>query len=380
MIQHIRPAVVMMVLFTLLLGLAYPLAMTGIVGVVLPFQAGGSLVKDGAGQVIGSQLLAQGFAKPQYLHPRPSAAGNGYDPMNSGGSNLGPLDKKLIDRVAGDAATIAKEAPGVPIPADAVTTSASGLDPDVSPQNAQRQASRIAASRGVPAARIVALIADQTQGPVLGFIGQPQGQCAGGQSRPRRAVSGGPTWDLDDLRRAVPPRPGRTAGGRQAAGARTAEGLPRHGAGGRQDVRDALATASGARADGVDVVVGVVETHGRKETQDLLDGLEVLPRHPVQYRDHQLMEFDIDGALARRPRLLLVDEYAHSNAPGSRHLKRWQDVEETAGGRDRRVDDLECPAPGEPGRRRLEDHRRARTRDRARWRARGAPMRSNWST
>jgi K+-transporting ATPase ATPase C chain len=174
MLQQLRPAIVSMVFFTLLLGLAYPLAVTGVAGVAFPGQAGGSLVRDGSGHVIGSELLAQGFAKPEYLHPRPSAAGNGYDPMNSGGSNLGLLDQKLIDRVKGDAATIAKTSGGAPIPADAVTTSASGLDPDISPQNAHMQAARIAAARGVEASVVSALIDTSTQGQVLGFIGQPR--------------------------------------------------------------------------------------------------------------------------------------------------------------------------------------------------------------
>jgi K+-transporting ATPase ATPase C chain len=174
MIQQLRPAIVSMVFFTLVLGLGYPLAVTGMAAVAFPGQAGGSLVRDGSGQVIGSTLLAQGFAKPEYLHPRPSAAGNGYDPMNSGGSNLGPLDQKLIDRVKGDAATIAKSNGGVPIPADAVTTSASGLDPDISPENAHMQAARIAAARGVEASVVSALIDTSTQGQVFGFIGQPR--------------------------------------------------------------------------------------------------------------------------------------------------------------------------------------------------------------
>ena len=174
MIQHLRPAVVMTVLFTLLLGLAYPFAITGIAGLAFPGQAGGSLVRDGSGQVIGSSLIAQAFAKPEYLHPRPSAAGNGYDPTSSGGSNLGPLDKKLSDRIAGDAAAIGKDAPGVAIPADAVTTSASGLDPDVSPENAHRQAARIAAARGVETAIVDEVIVTNTEGAVLGFIGQPR--------------------------------------------------------------------------------------------------------------------------------------------------------------------------------------------------------------
>jgi K+-transporting ATPase ATPase C chain len=174
MLQHIRPAVVMMALFTLLLGLAYPLAMTGAAGLMFPQAAGGSLVRNAAGQVIGSSLIAQGFARVEYLHPRPSAAGNGYDPTSSGGSNFGPLDQKLIDRVKGDAATIRKDAGGLPIPADAVTTSASGLDPDVSPANAHMQAARIANARGVDATEVQGLIDMDTQPALLGFIGQPR--------------------------------------------------------------------------------------------------------------------------------------------------------------------------------------------------------------
>ena len=173
MLAHIRPALVSIVLFTLVLGLAYPLAMTGLAGVAFPAQAGGSLVKDATGRVIGSSLIAQGFAKPQYLHPRPSAAGNGYDPMNSGGTNLGPLDKKLIDRVKGDAAAIAKEDGATSIPADAVTTSGSGLDPDVSPANARMQSARIAAARGVASAAVQAVIDSNTTSPLFGFIGGP---------------------------------------------------------------------------------------------------------------------------------------------------------------------------------------------------------------
>jgi K+-transporting ATPase ATPase C chain len=173
MMQHIRPALVMMVLFTLVLGLGYPLAMTGIIGVIFPAQAGGSLVRDSSGQVIGSALLAQGFAKPEYLHPRPSAAGNGYDPMNSAGSNLGPLDQKLIDRVKTDAAAIRKDDGPGDIPADAVTTSGSGLDPDVSPENAQLQSVRIAKARNITQSEALALISAHIDAPFLGFIGQP---------------------------------------------------------------------------------------------------------------------------------------------------------------------------------------------------------------
>ena len=173
-LQHLRPAVMMVILFTLLTGLAYPLAVTGLAQLVLPYQAGGSLVRDAGGQVRGSALIAQGFAGAGYLHPRPSAAGNsGYDATSSGGSNLGPMDKKLADRVAGDAKTLAAEAPG-PIPADAVTTSGSGLDPDISPENADRQVARIAAARGLGADVVRRIIARYTEAPTLGFIGQPR--------------------------------------------------------------------------------------------------------------------------------------------------------------------------------------------------------------
>jgi K+-transporting ATPase ATPase C chain len=175
MLAHIRPAIVMMILFTLLTGLAYPLAMTGIAGVAFPAQAGGSLLHDAKGQVIGSALLAQGFAKPEYLHPRPSAAGNGYDPTSSGGSNLGPLDPKLASRMAADAATWRKDNPtATQIPIDALTTSGSGLDPDVSPTNASMQAARIAAKRGAAVQDVQAVIDANTRQPTLGFLGDPR--------------------------------------------------------------------------------------------------------------------------------------------------------------------------------------------------------------
>jgi K+-transporting ATPase ATPase C chain len=172
MLQHLRPAIVTMVLFTLLLGLAYPLALTGVAGAAFPAAAGGSLVRDSRGQVIGSALIAQAFAGPQYLFPRPSAAGAGYDAMNSGGSNLGPIDPKLIDRVKLSAAATAALDGARAIPADALTTSASGLDPDVSPANADLQADRIAARRGAPPAEVRRVIAAHTVDPLLGFIGQ----------------------------------------------------------------------------------------------------------------------------------------------------------------------------------------------------------------
>ena len=173
MLSTLRPAIVMIAFFTLLTGLAYPLAITALAHLAMPVQAGGSLVRNRQGTVVGSALIAQGFATPGYLHPRGSSAGNGYDASNSSGSNLGPMDPKLTDRVAADAATFRKDNPTAGlIPADAATQSGSGLDPDISPANAALQAPRIAKSRGVAQDQIDALIERHIQAPVLGFIGQ----------------------------------------------------------------------------------------------------------------------------------------------------------------------------------------------------------------
>ena len=174
MLSQIRPALVATLFFTALLGVAYPLAVTGIAQVAFPAQAAGSLVKDAHGQVVGSSLIAQNFAKPEYLHPRPSAAGSdGYDASNSGGSNLGPLSPDLAKRIAKDTAGLQGEGAG-PVPADAVTTSASGLDPDITPANAARQVARVAAARGAPVGEVEKAIAAHTEGPWLGVFGQPR--------------------------------------------------------------------------------------------------------------------------------------------------------------------------------------------------------------
>jgi potassium-transporting ATPase KdpC subunit len=172
MLTHIRPALATIGLMTVVLGIGYPIAVTGVAKAVMPYQADGSLVRRPDGEVVGSALLAQAFAKPEYLHPRGSSAGNGYDATNSSPSNLGPLDKKLADRIAGDAAALKKES-SAPIPADAVTQSGSGLDPDVSPENAARQVARIAKARGVSADQVQAVVDRSTTRPALGFIGQP---------------------------------------------------------------------------------------------------------------------------------------------------------------------------------------------------------------
>ena len=173
MLSELRPAIVSTVLFTLLLGLGYPLAITGVSEVAFPYQADGSLVRGADGHVIGSALLAQPFAKDEYLHPRPSAAGAGYDPTSSGGSNYGPLSSDLAKRVAGDADALRKSTGHQEIPDDAITTSASGLDPDISPAYADLQADRIAKARGVAADAVRKVVSDHVEAPFLGFIGQP---------------------------------------------------------------------------------------------------------------------------------------------------------------------------------------------------------------
>jgi K+-transporting ATPase ATPase C chain len=174
MLAQIRPALVTTLFFILLLGLGYPLLVTAIAGAAFPAKANGSLIRDGRGEVIGSALLGQNFSRPQYLHPRPSAAGaGGYDASASAGSNLGPLNPVLARRIARDAASLAADGPG-PIPADALTTSGSGLDPDISPANARRQAGRVAQARGIPIAEVDRIIAAATTAPWLGVFGQPR--------------------------------------------------------------------------------------------------------------------------------------------------------------------------------------------------------------
>jgi len=157
-------------------GLVYRLLMTGLAQVLFPGKANGSLVRDDRGQIVGSELIGQGFASPGYLQGRPSAAGDGYDATASSGSNLGPTSRKLRDRVAGDVEKLRKENPDapLPIPAELVTTSASGLDPDLSPQAALWQVSRIARARQVAPARISQVIESKIQGRDLGVFGEPR--------------------------------------------------------------------------------------------------------------------------------------------------------------------------------------------------------------
>lgn len=174
MLKQLRPAIVSTLAFTLILGVGYPLAVTGLASLVAPAQAAGSLVKDARGQVVGSALIGQGFTADRYLWGRPSAAGSGYDASASSGSNLGPLNPALAEREARTAAELRKAGVTGPLPPDAVTASGSGLDPDISPAFALAQVPRIAKARSAPEAEVRALVAKAVQGPALGFIGQPR--------------------------------------------------------------------------------------------------------------------------------------------------------------------------------------------------------------
>jgi K+-transporting ATPase ATPase C chain len=168
-----RTSILYTLVVTIVFGLGYPLLVTLLAGALFPHKAGGSLIlKDG--QVIGSELLAQSFTADRYFHPRPSAAGNGYDATASGGSNFAQSNAKLVQRIQGDIDKLAAANPGRPVPIDLVTTSGSGLDPDITPDAAFYQASRVAKARGLSDDRVRALIEKHVTGRQLGFLGEPR--------------------------------------------------------------------------------------------------------------------------------------------------------------------------------------------------------------
>ncbi len=184
MLREIRPAIVVLIALTLITGLVYPLAMTGIAGIIFPRQAQGSLIERD-GKVVGSALIGQEFKSDRYFHGRPSATtapdtsdptktvAAPYNAANSGGSNLGPSNKALIDRVQGDLDTLRKENPAASVPVDLVTTSASGLDPDISPEAAYFQVARVAKARNLTENRIRQLVSDHIEERFLGILGEP---------------------------------------------------------------------------------------------------------------------------------------------------------------------------------------------------------------
>ena len=172
--KNLITACLMTIVTTALLGLVYPLVVTGLAQVIFPDQANGSLIKSGDGAVIGSRLIGQPFASPGYFRSRPSAAGaNGYDASASSGSNLGPTSQKLIDRVKADVEKLQAENPGKPVPIDLVTASGSGLDPHISPAAADFQVPRVARSRGISEDELRRVIARHTEGRQFGFLGEP---------------------------------------------------------------------------------------------------------------------------------------------------------------------------------------------------------------
>ncbi len=169
-----KTSILFTIVTTILLGLGYPLLVTGIAGLLFPRQAAGSLIKLNDGTVIGSELLAQSFTSDRYFHPRPSAAGNGYDATSSGGSNLAQSNKTLVTRIQGDIDKLAAQNPGKPVPIDLVTTSASGLDPDITPDAAYYQAPRIAKARNLSPESVQQLIEQHITKRQLGLLGEPR--------------------------------------------------------------------------------------------------------------------------------------------------------------------------------------------------------------
>ena len=169
--RNLYISITMTIATTILLGIIYPLVVTGLAQLIFPHKANGELIRKD-GQIVGSTLIGQGFSSPGYFHSRPSAAGNGWDAANSNGSQLGPTNQKLLDRVKGDVAAAQADNPGTPVPIDLVTTSGSGFDPHITPAAAEFQLARVAKARGITIDQLRSLVAKHTEGRQLGFLGE----------------------------------------------------------------------------------------------------------------------------------------------------------------------------------------------------------------
>ena len=325
--KQVRSALLMLLVLTVLTGVVYPLAVTGDrAGRSSPRRrTAASSSRDG--KLVGSALIGQPFDDPRYFWSRPSATSpTGYNGAASSGSNLGPLNPALGGRGQGDASTrCARPIPstGRPVPVDLVTASGSGLDPHVSPAGARYQVARVARRARPRSGGRARLVDEHTEGRQLGILGEPRVNVL----ELNLALDAHVTGDRCASRRDAAVARGAPRARRSAPSARGCT-IFVGAAPGVGKTYAMLEAARERRREGVDVVVGVVETHGRAETEALLDGLEVVPRRRIEYRGQALHEMDLDAILARRPELVLVDELAHTNAPGSRHPKRYSDVEE----------------------------------------------------
>ena len=324
--HRLWPAFALLLAMTVITGVIYPAVVTAVAQVAFPSQANGSLIVVD-GRTVGSSLIGQAFNDPKYFWGRPSAAGkDGYDASGSAGSNLGPTSQALIDRITADVDRVRAANGGGPVPVDLVTTSASGLDPDISPAGGR-----------VPG------------GSSRCRSWNERGGRPGGRRAPHGAAAVGVPGAAAGQRPAAQPGPGRTAPvtdpERDALDVRPTadEMLARvrsEATDGRGRLRIYLGMAPGVGktfrmleeghrrvARGTDLVVGFVEPHGRPHTIELLEGLEIVPRRRIEYRGVVIEEMDTDAVLERHPTVALIDELAHTNVPGSPRAKRWQDVE-----------------------------------------------------